>query len=79
MERAKEILIYVLAIVITLSFMFLLALLIFQEVPAPNSELLYTMVGVFGTMAITVINYCFGSSKGSADKTKIMANGNSPK
>ena len=79
MEKAKEILVYVLAIVIVICFMLLLALLIFQEVPAPNSELLYTMVGVFGTMTITVINYYFGSSKGSADKTKIMANGNAPK
>ena len=79
MDKAKEILMYVLAVIIVLSFLLLLALLIFQEVPALNSELLYTMVGVFGTMAITVINYYFGSSKGSADKTKIMANGNSPK
>ena len=79
MEKAKEILVYVLAIIIVLCFMLLLALLVFQEAPEVNSELLYTMVGVFGTMAITVVNYYFGSSKGSADKTKIMANGNAPK
>jgi len=60
MDKAKEILMYVLAVIIVLSFLLLLALLIFQEVPALNSELLYTMVGVFGTMAITVINYYFG-------------------
>ena len=64
MDKAKEILMYALAVVIIISFMILLALLIFQEVPTPNSDLLYTMVGVFGTMAITVINYYFGSSKG---------------
>jgi len=78
MDKAKEILMYALAVVIIISFMILLALLIFQEVPAPNSDLLYTMVGVFGTMAITVINYYFGSSKGSADKTKLIANGKKP-
>lgn len=79
MEKAKEVLVYVLAIVIVICFMLLLGLLIFQETPEVNSELLYTMVGVFGTMAITVVNYYFGSSKGSSDKTKIMANGNYPK
>ena len=78
MDKAKEILMYALAVVIIISFMILLALLIFQEVPTPNSDLLYTMVGVFGTMAITVINYYFGSSKGSADKTKLIANGKKP-
>ena len=72
MEKAKEILVLTLAIVIIMCFMALLALLIFQEVPKPNSDLLYIMVGVFGTMAVTVINFYFGSSNGSKDKTKML-------
>ena len=79
MDKAREILMFAMAVILILSFLILLALLVFQEVPVPNSQLLYTMVGVFGTMAVTVINYYFGSSKGSSDKTKIIANGNTPK
>ena len=45
MDKAKEILMYVLAVIIVLSFLLLLALLIFQEVPALNSELLYIRTG----------------------------------
>ena len=79
MEKAKEVFKYTLAVVIIICFFGLLGLMVFQGVPEPNSDLLYILAGVVGTMAVTVVNFYFGSSKSSEDKTRIMANGNAPK
>jgi drug/metabolite transporter (DMT)-like permease len=67
---------YILGALVVLGFLALLAILIFKGVPEQNSELLYLSVGALIGMASGVINYFYGSSKGSSDKTQIMANGN---
>lgn len=78
MDKAKEIYMYVLAALIIVGFLCLLAILIFKGVPQENAELLYISVGALIGMAGAVVQYFFGSSKSSSDKTKIIANGNKP-
>ena len=54
--------------------------LFFVEIPTNNAEVLYMTVGIIiGTGFTTVINFFFGSSQGSKDKTDIMLNNNSSK
>ena len=69
----KDIYMYVLGALIVLGFIFLLGLLIFQGVPAVNSDLLYLAVGALVAKFGDVVAYFFGSSKGSSDKTTILS------
>ena len=73
MNAVKEIYLYVLGGIIILAFMVLLALLIFQAIPEPNSELLYLAVGALIGYVGAVITFFYGSSLGSKEKTQIMA------
>lgn len=77
--KLKEAYLYILGAILVISFMVLLALLIFKAVPEPNSELLYLTVGALIGFVGSVVSYFFGSSLGSKQKTEIMANGNKPK
>lgn len=70
---AKEIYMYVLGGIIVAGFLTLLAILVFVGVPETNQRLLDITVGALIGMAIAVVQYFFGSSKGSSDKTKIIA------
>ena len=69
----KDVYMYVLGALIVLGFILLLGLLVFQGVPAVNSDLLYLAVGALVAKFGDVVAYFFGSSKGSSDKTAIMA------
>ena len=65
----------VLAVVFTFAWF---VLLVFLEIPGANKGLIDTFSGALITVCLTSIYaYYFGSSKGSADKTDIMKNGNS--
>ena len=70
--KDKRIAIIILGIVITLAFFGLLALLVFKGIPEQNGELLYLAVGALIAGFSTVINYFFGSSAGSAEKTEML-------
>mgnify|MGYP001615339757 CR=1 FL=1 len=50
-------------------------LLIFQTVPQSNLQIVNIALGSLMTMAGSVVGYFFGSSKGSSDKTALLANG----
>lgn len=63
---------YLIGTILIAGFLILLALLVLQAVPAPNSELLYLAVGALIGMVSAVVNYYFGSSKSSADKTELL-------
>lgn len=71
----KNFYMYLLGTVLVTGFMILLAILVFEGIPEQNSELLYLAVGALIGMAGSVVNYFYGSSKGSSDKTEIIANG----
>jgi drug/metabolite transporter (DMT)-like permease len=53
-------------------------LLIFNAIPESNKDVLLVLLGVLASSFTAVISYFYGSSKGSADKTDIMANGKKP-
>ncbi len=77
--KAKEIYMYGLGALVFFSFTGTIALLVFKAVPEMNEKLLYTLLGVLAAKAGDVVSYFFGSSKGSADKTALLAqnaNGN---
>lgn len=72
MEKTKEIYMYLLGALVVLSMFSIIAFLVFYEIPSPNKELLYMLLGVLAAKFSDVIGYFYGSSKGSADKTNLM-------
>lgn len=62
----------VLATLLTLGFFSILCAIIFYPVPETATDILNVMLGSLGTAFISVINYYFGSSRGSALKTQIL-------
>ena len=76
--RAREIAVRdkipaILAVGVTVGFFGCLAMLAFCNVQQTAHDILLTMTGSLGTAWIGIINYYFGSSSGSAAKTKILA------
>jgi len=64
---------YALGAIVIISFFVTLILMIVHAESVPeNSPVLYSMVGVLGTIATAVVMYFFGSSKGSADKNDMI-------
>ncbi len=64
---------YVLAGVIVVGFFVLVMVLFFKAVPEGSREVAFMLFGSLATNFGAVCNYFFGSSKGSADKTNLMA------
>lgn len=60
---------YVLAWVIVVGFFGLIGVLMFVEIPPKQSEVMFMLFGTLSAGFGAVIQYFFGSSKGSADKT----------
>lgn len=63
---------YILDLTFTVSFLFMLALILKREVPEANKELFYTGFGVLGALCSTVLNFHRGTSRGSEKKTDAM-------
>lgn len=66
----------ILAFAITIGFFSLLGMLAFHSVPQQSEKILDIMVGSLGTAWIGIVTYYFGSSAGSQEKTRIMAESN---
>ena len=62
-----------LATITTLMFGSMVVLLAFLVIPQANKELFCTGLGIMGTLAIGANAFYFGSSKGSEDKNKMLA------
>jgi len=62
----------ILSIVITAGFFGVLYIMLINGVPEGEKDVLHIMVGVLGTAWIAVVNYWFGSSNGSKEKTELM-------
>lgn len=75
--KTKDIYMYVLGAIIVLAFFATIYILATIEMPAANEKLLYIVIGALVAKFSDVVAYFFGSSKGSADKTEIMAYQNS--
>lgn len=63
-----------LAVGVTVGFFALLTMLLTHSIPPNSQQVVDLMTGSLGTAWIGIINYYFGSSSGSAQKTAILAN-----
>jgi len=68
--KVKEIFMYALGIVVTLSFIGITVLLIFRP---ELKDSLNLVIGTWLTAFGTVIGYFFGSSKGSSEKNELIS------
>ena len=63
---------YILAWFLGAGLFLLIVLLVFFDINNGSKEIVYTLLGRFSTAFTMTINYFFGSSEGSKEKTKIM-------
>jgi len=63
---------YILAWFLGAGFFAMIMVLIFVDIKDGSKEIVYTLLGSFGTAFGMAINYFFGSSEGSKDKTKLL-------
>jgi len=63
---------YILGGVIVTGFFLLLYLLIKQEVPEKNTDVLNLVIGALIGSFSTIVGYFYGSSKGSSEKTELL-------
>jgi hypothetical protein len=63
----------ILAYAITVGYFAVLAALMLGAVDESSKDILYIMLGTLGTAWVGVINYYFGSTSGSLDKSKLLA------
>ena len=69
----KEVYMYVLGGAVVGALVTICILLIFKAVPPESKDALNIALGALIAAAMAVVNYFFGSSKGSADKTQLLA------
>lgn len=67
---------YILAWFLGAGFFTLIVILIFFDIKDGSKEIVYTLLGSFGTAFGMAINYFFGSSEGSKEKTKLLGKDN---
>ena len=63
---------YILAWFLGAGFFTLIVILIFFDIKDGSKGIVYTLLGSFGTAFGMAINYFFGSSEGSKEKTKLL-------
>jgi hypothetical protein len=69
----KDFILPFLACYLLFIFTAIIVILMFHTVPAANSQMVNIFIGAISGMALTAVSFYFGSSKGSADKTQILA------
>ena len=63
---------YVLGVVVVFIAAFAFYLLAKWAIPEGNRDVIMVLVGVFASQFNSVVQYFFGSSKGSADKNELL-------
>jgi multidrug transporter EmrE-like cation transporter len=71
--KVKDIFQYCLAVVIVLVFFGVIWLLFSHSIPEENKDVTYLVTGAMVSVFTSVVNYFFSSTKGSAEKTEIIA------
>ena len=64
---------YVLAWTIVAGFFGLIAIMMYVAIPAESNNIIYMLFGTLAAGFGSVMQYFFGSSKGSKDKTRLLA------
>ncbi len=72
MGNAKELYMYALGALVVAGFFFILFIIFRAALPEGNKEIAYLVIGALVAKFGDVVNYFFGSSKGSADKNEMM-------
>lgn len=70
--KTRNLFMYVLGAVIVIGFFLLLYFLVFYTLPFDNKDLLNIVLGALIASFTSVVQYFYGSSKGSSDKTQLM-------
>jgi len=63
---------YLLDLIFTISFLIMLVVIIYKQVPTDNKELFYTGFGALASYVGTILGFHRGSSKSSEDKSKFI-------
>lgn len=63
---------YFVGLIGLVAFSFILYVLVYVTIPESNRDLFIHAIGMVEGVAISIFSYFYGSSKGSADKTKIL-------
>jgi ABC-type cobalt transport system substrate-binding protein len=69
----KKIALYLLAIIVVVGFFILIAFLVLNPPKPDSTGVSFMLFGTLATAFGAVINYFFGSSQGSAEKTEMLA------
>lgn len=72
MKNVKEVYMYALGALVVAGFFFILFIIFRAALPEGNKEIAYLVIGALVAKFGDVVNYFFGSSKGSADKTEML-------
>jgi len=64
---------YILATVIVVGFFALIGLLMWRSMPEGSNDIAFMLFGALVASFTSVVSYFFGSSKGSADKNKLLS------
>ena len=75
----KDINLYILAWIVIVGFFGLCTFLMYRPLPAGSSDVTFMLFGALATGFGTVLQYFFGSSKSSSDKTGLLINTNTSK
>jgi hypothetical protein len=63
---------YFVCIIGLAAFSFILYVLVYNSIPDANRDLFIHAIGMVEGVAVSIFSYYFGSSKGSAEKTKLL-------
>ena len=72
MDKAKELFMYSLGAFVVGISAAVVALLVFYKIPETNKDLVNIALGALLGQGVTVINFFYGSSKSSVDKTALL-------
>jgi len=75
--KGKEIFQYALGALIVIAILMLIYVVFRIALPTANKDVALLVIGALVAKFGDVVSYFYGSSKGSADKTEILKNGNS--
>lgn len=78
LQTFKEVFMAIFAIVVVACGISMVSALIFHSVPPENKDIVNISLGTVLAGWLQVVNYYFGSSKSSADKTALLGNAQTP-